>query len=135
MLGDLIGQESGQTTGQRVVAGEHGLAPTVETSFAGSGTLLGVEVNDLGTYAARLRADGTLQGEGQGILMSPTGASATWQGAGVGTITESGGNSWRGSLIFTSDSPEFAALRGAVGVFEWEVDASGKAEGKFWAWK
>jgi hypothetical protein len=135
MLGDLIAQESGQITLQRVEAGEHGLAPTVESSFVASGTLLGVEVNDMGTYSARLRPDGTMHGVGQGILMSPTGSNATWEAQGVGTFAESGGVSWRGSLIYTSDSPEFADLRGAVGLFEWEVDASGKAEGKLWAWK
>ncbi|GAA1195624.1 hypothetical protein F4556_002169 [Kitasatospora gansuensis] len=135
MLGDLIGQESGQITVQRVLAGEHGLPPAVEVSFAASGTLLGVEVNDLGTYESRVRPDGTLQGEGQGVLMSPTGASATWRGQGVGTFTASGGTSYRGAIVYSSGSPEFADLRGVAGVFEWEVDASGKAEGKLWAWK
>ncbi|GAA3025596.1 hypothetical protein GCM10020229_41170 [Kitasatospora albolonga] len=134
MLGDLIGQESGTITGRRVVGGEHGLAPTVETSFAAGGTLLGVEVQDMGTYQARMRADGTLEGEGHGVLMGPGGANATWHGWGVGSFTENG-NSWRGALIYTSGSPEFAALRGKVGVFEWEVAADGTAEGKLWAWQ
>ncbi|MFG2825534.1 hypothetical protein ACGFX4_39670 [Kitasatospora sp. NPDC048365] len=135
MLGDLIGEEQGQVTGQRVLAGEHGLPPTVETSFAATGTLLGVPVKDMGTYTARLRADGTLEGGGQGVLMSPTGAHATWKGQGVGTFTESGGNSFRGSIVYDSDSPEFAGLRGVAGVFEFEVDADGKTVGKLWAWK
>ncbi|GAA2752438.1 hypothetical protein [Kitasatospora cinereorecta] len=135
MLGDLIGEEQGRTTVQRVVSGEHGLPPTVETSFVASGTLLGVAVNDMGTYSGRLRADGTLEGVGQGVLMSPTGAHATWKGQGVGRFTETGGTSWRGSIVYESDSAEFAGLRGVAGVFEWEVDEAGKSSGKLWAWK
>jgi hypothetical protein len=135
MLGDLIAEEQGQITARRVLRGEHGLAPTMESSFQTTGQLLSVDVNDTGTYIARLRADGTLYGEGQGILMSPTGAHASWQGSGVGQFTESGAVSWRGSIVYDTDSPEFAELRGVAGVFEWEIDASGKAVGKFWAWK
>lgn len=134
MLGDLVGDEQGQTTVQRVLAGEHGLAPRVESSYVATGTLLGVVVNDTGTYTGRLRADGTLYGEGQGVLMSPTGAHASWQGQGVGTFTESGGVNWRGSLVYESPSPEFAGLKGVAGVFEWNVSADGKAVGKIWSW-
>ncbi|MEV4559686.1 hypothetical protein AB0K51_22190 [Kitasatospora sp. NPDC049285] len=135
MLGDLIGEEQGQITGQRVLGGEHGLPPTVETSFAASGTLLGVQVQDMGTYTARLRADGTLEGAGSGVLMGPGGAHASWKGLAVGTFTESGGNSFRGSIVYESDSPEFEGLRGVAGVFEWETAADGKAAGRLWAWK
>ncbi|MFD8483498.1 hypothetical protein [Kitasatospora sp. NPDC059673] len=135
MLGDLIGEEQGRITGQRVLASEHGLPPTVESSFAASGTLLGVQVRDLGTYTSRLRADGTLEGGGQGVLMGPGGAHASWHGQGVGTFTESGGNSFRGSIVYETDSPEFAALRGVAGVFEWETSADGEAVGKLWAWR
>ena len=135
MLGDLIGEELGQVTGQRVLRGEHGLPPTVETSYQATGQLLGVTVNDMGSYTGRLRADGTLYGQGQGVVMAPGGAHASWQGHGVGQFTEGGSISWRGSIVYESDSPEFAALRGVAAVFEWETDAGGKTGGKAWAWK
>ncbi|GGQ99877.1 hypothetical protein [Kitasatospora griseola] len=135
MLGDLIAEEQGRITGRRVLPGEHGLPPTVETSYAASGTLLGVPVQDMGTYTARLRDDGTLEGNGQGVLMGPGGAHASWRGHGVGTFTESGGNSFRGSVVYETDSPEFAGLRGVAGVFEWENSADGEVAGKLWAWR
>ncbi|WP_371497121.1 hypothetical protein OG871_14160 [Kitasatospora sp. NBC_00374] len=135
MLGDQLGSEEGRTTVRRVVAGDHGLSPTVETSFEADGQLLGVPVHDIGSYSGRMRADGTLAGIGQGVLMSPGGAHATWSGQGVGQFTESGGTSWRGSLVYESASPEFAALKGVAGLFEWEVEADGSAHGKLWAWK
>ncbi|GJF34939.1 hypothetical protein KNE206_76390 [Kitasatospora sp. NE20-6] len=135
MLGDLVGEEQAHITNQRVVRSDHGLPPLVESAFQGTGQLLGVTITDLGTYTGRLRPDGTLYGEGQGVIMSPTGAHASWQGGGVGRFTEDGGTAWRGTIVYTSDSPEFAALRGIAGAFEWDVDAGGKAEGRIWAWK
>jgi hypothetical protein len=135
MLGDKIGEETGQITVQRVVADEHGLPPVVETTFRASGTLLGIAVNDMGTYAGRLRADGTLRGTGQGVLMSPDGSHATWEGQGVGQFTDDGGVRWVGAIFYTSDSPGFAALRGVAGVFEFTSDQSGAVTGNLWAWK
>ncbi|WP_035846247.1 hypothetical protein [Kitasatospora azatica] len=135
MLGDLIGEEQGQVIVQRVLAEEHGLPPAVETTFRAAGTLLGVAVNDMGSYTARLRPDGTLAGSGQGILMSPDGSHASWSGQGVGQFTGDGGVSWRGSIIYSSDSPAFAGLRGVAGVFEFETDSAGTTTGKLWAWK
>lgn len=134
MLGDLIGEEQGQITAQRVIPSDHGLPPTVESSFQASGTLLGVAINDMGTYIGTLRPDGTLYGQGTGVIMSPDGASASWQGTGVGVFTETGSIRWRGSIVYLSDSPAFAGLRGVAGAFEWETDQSGKAGGKLWAW-
>ncbi len=135
MLGDQIGEETGQIVVQRVLEGEHGLPPAVETTFRATGQLLGTPVVEMATYTARLRVDGTLAGVGQGILMSPDGSHASWSGQGVGTFTGGGGVSWRGSVVYSSDSPAFAGLRGIAGVFEYESDAAGKTTGKLWAWK
>ncbi|WP_037607343.1 hypothetical protein [Streptacidiphilus rugosus] len=135
MLGDLIGEEQGQITAQRVLPSEHGLPPSVESTFQASGRLLGVTITDLGTYVGTLRPDGTLYGTGTGIIMSPDGATASWQGTGVGVFAEGGAISWRGSIVYLSDSPAFAALRGVAGAFEWETDQSGKAGGKIWSWR
>ncbi|WP_441246041.1 hypothetical protein [Kitasatospora sp. McL0602] len=120
---------------QRVIAGEHGLPPWIESTYTATGELLGVELFDRGTYEGRMRADGTLTGAGQGILMSPTGANASWRGQAVGTFGEGGSIHWVGSIVYESDSPAFAGLRGLVGVFEWENGADGTVDGKIWAWR
>jgi hypothetical protein len=137
MLGDQIGEVHGQITNQRVNPGEHGLMPTVETNFNQRGTLLGVEVTGLGTYTGQMRPDGSLVATGQGVLRSPDGSSrASWQGQGVGQFAPDGRSiNWRGSVIYTSDSPAFAELRTTLGVFEFTSTAEGGAEGKLWAWK
>ncbi|MER5640955.1 hypothetical protein ABT095_28900 [Kitasatospora sp. NPDC002227] len=134
-LGDLIGHEEGQIVVQRVLPGDHGLPPTVESSFKATGTLLGVAINDIGTYVGRMRADGTLDGDGQGILMSPTGDSVTWQGRGVGSFGPDGSIRWVGSLTYVSASPAFAGLRGIVGLFEWTTTQDGGASGDIRAWQ
>jgi hypothetical protein len=134
MLGDKIGEETGQIVVQRVVGDEHGLPPSVETTFRAAGTLLGLPVTDMGTYTGRLRADGTLFGVGQGVLMGPDG-HATWSGQGVGRFTDDGGVRWVGAIVYSSDSPAFAGLRGVAGAFEFTTDRDGAAVGNLWAWK
>jgi hypothetical protein len=57
MLGDRLGDEHGRTTCRRVPPSDTG--PKVETSFEAAGTLIGKDVQDLGTYWSELRADGT----------------------------------------------------------------------------
>src|SRR6184192_1440705 len=68
MLGERISAESGKVTAQRVLPNPGG-GPKMETSFQATGTILGVNEADTGTYWSVLRPDGTLYGEGQGILM------------------------------------------------------------------
>ncbi|WP_137994484.1 hypothetical protein [Streptomyces vilmorinianum] len=134
MLGDLLGEEQGETTGMRVLPTDDG-HPAMETSFQAAGTLVGVEATDMGTYASFVRADGTLYGEGQGITMAKDGETATWHGHGVGHFTGDGGVSWRGALYYDNVSPKFARLAEIVGVFEFESDAEGKTTAKFYEWK
>ena len=60
----------------------------METSFQGSGSILGVDVKETGTYWRVVRPDGTLYGEGQGVMILKDGKMATWTGHGVGTMKE-----------------------------------------------
>ena len=62
----------------------------MEVSFEESGKMLGLDVNGFGTYVAAPRADGTLYGEGQGLLMTRDGEMATWKGQGVGKFVGGG---------------------------------------------
>src|SRR5260370_40858238 len=97
MLGEVVGEESGQTTGFRVLPSE-GTTPTVEVSFQASGTLLGVEETNMGTYSSVVRPDGTLRGAGRGVVMTKDGGMAAWRGGGVGRFTGRGtAVSWGGA--------------------------------------
>jgi hypothetical protein len=107
----------------------------METSFQASGTTYGVQANDTGTYVATLRPDGTLYGEGQGVMMGKGGEAATWTGQGIGTLKKDGSISYRGACYYQSASPPWAKLNSIVGVFEFEVDAQGNTKGQLWEWK
>ena len=135
MLGEMYSEEIGQVTGSRVLPAENG-APRLEITFQASGTILGLHSTDMGTYIGTLHADGTMRGEGQGVIMTEDGGVATWFGQGVGKPTGRGtGVSWRGALYYRTQSESLARLNSIAGVFEFEVDESQKTEGKLFEWK
>jgi hypothetical protein len=134
MLGDKLGTETGKVTTQRVLPNPGG-GPKMETSFQATGTLLGVSERVTGTYTACLRADGTLYGEGQGVLMGNKGETATWIGQGVGTIKKDGSVSYRGAVYYQSSTPKWSRLNKIAAVFEYEVDGQGNTKGETWEWK
>src|SRR5437899_17937 len=106
-----------------------------EVTFETHGTLLDIETNEVGTYEAIVRPDGTLFGEGQGVLSSPQGDMATWRGQGAGRLDASGGTEFRGAIYFETASPRWAGLNGIAGVYEYSADASGKTETSLWEWR
>jgi len=135
MLGDLVIEERGQITTMRVLPGD-GQQPQVEVSFQAAGKALGMDHVNRGTYTSMMRPDGTLIGEGQGIVMTATGERATWRGQGVGRFTGRGtGVSWRGALYLFSPSEKLSRLNGIALVYEHEADENGNIQDKLWEWK
>jgi hypothetical protein len=134
MQGDKIAETSGKVTSQRVLSNPGG-DPKMESSFTASGKLLGVEETETGTYWAAVRPDGTLFGEGQGIIMGKEGDVATWVGQGVGTMKKGGGVSYRGAVYYQSSSSRWSRLNSVAGVFEYEVDGQGNTRAQIWEWK
>ncbi|MFJ8433010.1 hypothetical protein ACIQ9P_17100 [Kitasatospora sp. NPDC094019] len=134
MLGDLIGETRNKDTGRRVLDAGDGHV-VVEVSFESKGNYYGTPVTGFGTYESELRPDGTLHGEGQGVDMTADGQTVTWRGIAVGHFTEGGGTSWRGSLFFSTASPQLDRLTHLVGLFEYEVAPDGTSAGKYYEWK
>ncbi len=135
MLGEQIGEETGQIIGTRVLPDE-GAGPKVEVSFQSSGTMLGIHESNMGTYLSVARPDGTLFGEGQGIIMTEEGEVVTWRGQGVGRLAGHGmAASWRASIYAQTASQRLARLNSVAGIVEFDVDESGKIAAKSWEWK
>ena len=136
MLEDLIGEEKGKITGQRVLDVEGG-QPKIETSFSASGNYRGVETTATATYRGSSRHGGAIYGEGQGVLMSKDGKEmATWTGQGIGKFTSPGKIRFAGSLFYNTQSTgKLAFLNNLVGVFEYEIDELGNTSAKVWEWK
>lgn len=112
-----------------------GGGPRVETSFEALGTLLGIGTSNIGTYESVARPDGTLFGQGQGVIMGLGGEMATWVGQGVGRFTSEGGVSFRGAIYYQSASPAWVRLNNVAVIFEHEVDAKGDTRDVAWEWK
>src|SRR5215211_5583583 len=128
-LGELISEERGKITGERVLDVQ---IPKMETSFTMEGNYRGTPCTDVGTYTAVLKEGGVLQGEGQGII-------TTKDGQGMATWTGPGKISFRGSLFFkvppTFEGGKLSDLNNIMGVFEYEVDEAGNCSVKVWEWK
>ncbi len=133
MLGEKIYESSGKITSRRVLPNPGG-GPKMETTFEGSGTMLGVEGTETTTYWSVIRPDGSLYGEGQGVFMGKQGEVATWVGQGVGTVKEDGGVSFRGATYAQSSSPALSRLNSIAGVFEYDADAEGNSRVQTWEW-
>jgi hypothetical protein len=132
MLGELFSESRGKRIVRRVLATE---PPKVEVSFEESGKMLGTETVGIGTYCSAVRSDGTLLGEGQGVLTTKEGEMITWTGSGLGKFNERGGVSFRGILYYRTASKKLARLNGIAGVFEHDVDEQGNTQSKAWEWK
>jgi len=132
MLGEPIGERKGKVTGRRVLSTE---PAKIEVAFEAEGSLLGVAVREVGTYTSRLRPDGSLYGEGEGVIMGKDGDIATWKGQGVGVLGENGAVSYRGAVYHQSGSAKFTRLNTVAGVFEYEVDADGNTTAKLYEWR
>src|SRR5215468_12053124 len=134
MLGDKIGAESGKVTVQRVLPNPGG-GPKMEITFQATGTLLGANETDTGTYWSMVRPDGMLYGEGQGVLMGKGGEMATWVGQGVGTIKKDGNVSYRGAVYYQTSTPSWTRLNSVASIFEYELDTEGNSRLQLWEWK
>ena len=136
MLGDKIGEETGKITGQKVLPPD-GLSPKFEATYQGSGTTLGLNTSVTVTYWSVVMPDGTLHGEGQGVLMTQDGEMANVKSEGVGRSTGRGPTavSWRGNSYYQTASQKLARLNSVVAVWEYEIDENGNVRGTIWEWK
>ena len=116
MLGEKIGEISGKVTMQRVLPNLGG-DPKMETSFQASGSVLGTNIKDTGTYTTIFRPDGTQYGEGQGVMITKDGKTATWTGHGVGTMKKDGTATYRGAIYFQTMPPKWSRLNKVAVLF------------------
>src|SRR3954453_1967542 len=134
MLGEKIGEISGKITMQRVLPSLGG-DPKMETCFQAAGSVLGTNIKDTGTYSIVFRPDGTQYGEGQGIMITNEGETATWTAHGVGTTHTDGTATYRGALYFQTMPKQWSGLNKVAVLFEYAVDAEGNTHSDYWEWK
>jgi hypothetical protein len=117
--------------------------PTIETSVFVSGTMKGVQVQEMLTFIGTpmIAEKGVIHGIGKGIVMTAGSGGETemvaYTGEGVGRFSSSSGSiKWRGSVFFrTSTGDKLGFLNNLIGVFESEIDAAGNFFEKAWEWE
>jgi len=135
MLGNKIGEESGRVTNRRVLEGDDYRYVKMEITFEASGTILGHEGTDIGTYTVFERVPGQMYGEGRGIFMANDGESAIWNGHGVGHPTGNGQEIVFAASVAFQASEKLASLNGVLAVVEHSIDNDGNAKSTLYEWK
>lgn len=136
VLGELIEEESGKITGQRVLDVE---SPKIESSFRMNGKWAGQDVTDVGTYWGIMREAGVAYGEAQGVATTNDGQGmATYKVQGIGKFSSPGNIRFRGSVFYRTtptSGGKLSSLNNMVGVFEYNEDEQGNCSVKVWEWK
>ena len=132
MLGDLLYEETGQVTGIEVLPPEDGGA-VLKVSLQAAGTIQGVAHTSIWTYTSTTRTDGSVFGQGHGVMTTADGdvvhllGRASDQSGGPGSATH-----YRGAIHFQTTSEKFSRLNGVASVFEYDVEADGSSKAKIW---
>ncbi len=133
-LGEQIGEASGRITGTRVLAPE-GQPVKMELALQGSGTMLGQQITDVGTYWQTVRPGGVIYGEGDNLFLTAEGESAHWTGFGVGRPTgafPAGHFAVCGSVL--TDSQALGRLNEVATAIEFDVGEDGSYRWTAWEW-
>lgn len=134
MLGEMVGEVRGQSISTRILPDE-GSGPRMEITDHAVGELCGASVDQTVTYVGTMRPNGTIAGQAHGVTMTANGGTATFRAMGVGQMFRPGATRWRGSLFYETASEDLARLNGIAVLFEYEIDESGKSEGRLYEWK
>ena len=89
----------------------------------------------MGTYVSVMRPDGSLFGQGQGVVMTPSGGRTSWTGQGAGKLLGRGAVAWRGAVYYQTDAPELARLNGIAVIYQFQADEAGKTQATYFEWK
>ena len=135
MLGEILIEETGKTLGVRVLDSEAG-AVTMEVSLQTEGRVLGVAEATVWTYWSKTRPDGSMYGEGKGVMTTKDGEVIGLLGSGTAKVAGLDGTvHYRGAIYFNTTAAKYAKLNGTAGVHEYEVSAAGSLTTKVWEWK
>ncbi len=133
-LGELVLEDSGQITGIRVLPTDAS-GTTLELNLQLSGTIRGVGQNTLWTYTMLQRPDGSLYGQGNGVLTTVNGDVIHLIGSGSGKANPGGTVRFCTMLHPHGATGQNADLNGIGLVGEYDVAADGTANNKNWEWK
>ena len=138
MLGEIILTRESNDANVRVISSKKSKR---EVSIKATGKLKNnIDVNIIVTYWNNRISDDVLYGEGQGVIITTdddNNETATFKEYGIGKIVENNKISWRGSIIFqTNSNRKLSFLNNTLRLFETEEDnTNGIVIEKVWEWK
>ena len=134
MLGNLLYEETATDMQVRELSSDEN-GDKVEVKLQTEGEIRGVAFTSAWTYWSLTRADGTIYGEGKGVMTTADGDVINLTGAGACQAAgEDGSISYRGAIYFDTDSEKFASLNGGTGVHEYNASPDGTTTTKVWEW-
>ena len=134
-LGDLVLDETGTVTGIRVLSADAS-GSKLEVCLRTSGTIRGVAESTFWTYTQLIRPDGSVYGQGEGVMTTQDGNVIHLIGHGSGQAPAPGGTTnFRTMLHAHSTSAKYADLNSIGLVGNYDVAADGSAVNKGWEWK
>jgi hypothetical protein len=134
MLGEMIGEFHGKTTGNRVLPGDDYRYVKMEISWEESGQLLGIEAMDMGTIEVFERVPGQVYGSGQGMAMAGM-DGAIWNGHGVSQMTGEGMATHTAFSVAFQAAGALERLNHMLVIGEQDVDAEGNVTTRLYEWK
>ncbi len=132
-LGEPYFQESGIITEQiETGPGE------MQISFSANGTFKGnIGITNNGNFVSISKGGNLTFGQGQGVITSADGSeTANYTFIGVGNVTEEGKPVFHGAAAYSTDSTgELSFLNNILGIFNVEIDQTGRFVSNEWEWK
>ena len=134
-LGDLVLDETGTVTGIRVLSTDVSGAK-LEIDLRTTGTIRGMAETCLWTYWQLMRPDGSIYGQGRGVMTTQDGDVLQLIGHGSGQVPAPGDpTKFRTMLHAHTTSAKYADLNTIGLVGNYDVTADVKAVNKAWEWK
>ena len=133
-LGDLILDETGNVTGLRVLSTDAS-GTTMEMSLQTEGTIRGTAETTYWTYTQTIRSDGSIYGQGQGVMTTADGDVLHVIGHGSGQAAGPGEPVRFLTMLHVHTAAAKYSDLNSIGLAgEYEVAADGSATNKNWAW-
>lgn len=134
-LGDLVLDETGTITGIRVLSNDAS-GSKLEISLRTTGTVRGVAESTVWTYWQLIRPDGSMYGQGEGVMTTKDGDVIQLTGHGSGQAPPPGdATHFRTMLHAHTAAAKYADLNSIGLVGNYDVAADGNAVNKCWEWK
>ena len=134
-LGDLVLDETGQVTATRLLSTDAS-GTNMELSLTLTGTIRGVPQTPMRPYTTLTTPDGSIYGNGQGIMTTQDGDVINLIGHGSGAAPPPGGTVRFCTMLHAHGATGSNADLNTIGLAgEYEVDPEGNATNKCWEWK